>query len=263
MPHLLSVWPSVAGRLSSAQRVLLLLDYDGTLSPIAPRPELSKIPPETTAALTGLAADRRFVLGIVSGRGLRDVRDRVGIPNIIYAGNHGLEITGAGEPFIHPRAAMLRPALNRISAELESVLSDIAGVIVENKDLSLSVHYRLAEEAIVPQVEQLFNEVVSQAAAEDFRITRGKMVFEVRPNVTWGKGHAIAKLMADCEKDCGEAALPVFFGDDLTDEDGFEAVQATNGIAVFVGPARQATRAAYRVDSPREVGEALALLLRL
>ena len=256
MPHLLNVWPSVASRLAAAPQVLLLSDYDGTLSPIVARPELAVLPPETRQALAGLAAHPRFRVGIVSGRGLSDLRERVDLPGIIYAGNHGLEISFPDSSFTHPQAANLRLVLQNAAGALQERLHCHQGVIVEDKSLTLSVHYRQASPESIPEIRRAFDEVVSAAPPEDIRVTQGKMVLEVRPNIQWGKGQAIGKILETAGRD----ALPIFFGDDLTDEDGFQVVQDANGIAVFVGPARQPTRAAYRVDSPGEVAETLLLL---
>ena len=264
MPHLLNVWPSVASRLTAASGITLLSDYDGTLSPIVARPELAALPPETRQALAGLAAHPRFRVGIVSGRGLADLQERTNLPGIICAGNHGLEITFPDSSFpessfTHPHAARLRPVLLQAAAELLERLHSHPGVIVEDKGLTLSVHYRQASPESIPQIRHAFDEVISAAPPENIRVTQGKMVLEVRPNIDWGKGQAIEKILETAGRD----ALPIFFGDDLTDEDGFRAVQDVDGIAVFVGPARQPTRAAYRVDSPAEVAETLRLLLTL
>ena len=264
MPHLLNVWSSVASRLADATGITLLSDYDGTLSPIVARPELAVLLPETRQALAGLAAHPRFRVGIVSGRSLSDLRERVDLPGIICAGNHGLEISFPDSPlpgssFTHPRTARLRPVLQEAAEALQERLRLHPGVIVEDKGLTLSVHYRQASPESIPQIRHAFYEVISAAPPEDIRVTHGKMVLEVRPNIQWGKGQAIGKIL----ETAGQDTLPIFFGDDLTDEDGFDVVQDAGGIAVFVGPARQPTRAAYRVDSPREVAEALGLLLAL
>ena len=264
MPHLLNVWPNLESRIAAAPRVLLLSDYDGTLSPIVSRPELAVLPPETLNAVAGLAAHPRFRVGIVSGRGLSDLRERVDLPGIIYAGNHGLEIAfpdgcSLDGAFTHPRAAPLRPVLQSAAEGLRERLGVHPGIIVEDKGLTLSVHYRQSPPESVTEIRRAFEEVVSAAPPEDIRVTHGKMVLEVRPNIDWGKGRAIEKIL----ETTGEDALPIFFGDDLTDEDGFEVVQGIGGIAVFVGAARLPTRAAYRVDSPGEVAETLRLLLSL
>ena len=259
MPHLLNVWPRVSRQLANAGHVLLLLDYDGTLAPISPRPELATLPPAARQALLRLARRERYTLGLVSGRGLADLTEMVGLPGLIYAGNHGLEIQGP-EPelnFIHPEAARLRPELAALLIGLKERLAGYDGALVEGKGLTLSVHYRLTPEELRGAVHAGFEAVVASAQeAGRVRVTRGKEVLEVRPNVAWDKGRAIARIAESFPA----GTLAVFFGDDLTDEDGFAAVQALNGISVFVGAARQPTQAQYRLDSPQEVAETLALL---
>lgn len=257
MPHLLSVWHSVVERFNQAGRTLLLLDYDGTLAPIVSRPEHAHLPPDTMALINDLKDNTKFVLGVISGRSLADVRNRVRVPNIIYAGNHGLEIEGIGEQFLHPGALVQLDVLDRIYQELNHEFNQYAGVIIENKGLTLSVHYRLTPEHLVSKVEDSFNSVLSPNVADEaVKITHGKKVFEVRPNVGWDKGKAITKIM----EIYFDASLAMYFGDDFTDEDGFRVVQDAGGIAVFVGPAREPTRALFRLDSPVEVAETLRLL---
>ncbi len=259
MPHLLNIWPNLQGRLQSARPIILLFDYDGTLTPIVSRPELAVLSETTRQLLVQLHAGPRFLVGFVSGRALCDLRQRVNVPGAIYAGNHGLEMEGLDEPFFHPGAAQLRPLLEPIHAQLESELSNNQGVLVENKGLTLSVHYRLTPEEQVGQVEKAFQTVVDQAnQSGDFRVTYGKKVLELRPNVGWDKGKAIARIIQGQP----DTALPMFFGDDATDEAGFDTVQESGGIAVCVGPPRQPTRALHRLDTPAEVAQTLTLLLR-
>ena len=263
MPHLLNVWPQVSRQLANAGHVLLLLDYDGTLAPIAPRPDLATLPPAARQALLRLARRERYTLGLVSGRGLADLTEMVGLPGLIYAGNHGLEIRGP-EPeldldldFVHPEGARLRPELDTLLLGLKERLAGYDGVLVEGKGLTLSVHYRLTPEELRGAVHAGFDAVVAPAReAGRVRVTRGKEVLEVRPNLAWDKGRAIARIAESFPA----GTLAVFFGDDLTDEDGFAAVHALEGISVFVGAARQPTQAQYRLDSPQEVAETLALL---
>lgn len=257
MPHLLNVWPRVHRQLAAANHVLLLLDYDGTLVPIAPRPDLAVLPPETRRTLARLARRERYTLGLVSGRGLADLSALADLPGLIYAGNHGLEIQGPDLDFIHPEAARLRPDLDAIFEALKERLSGCAGVLVEGKGLTLSVHFRLTPAELRSQVHAAFDAATAPARkAGRVRLTQGKGVLEVRPNVAWDKGRAIARIAESLPA----GTLAVFFGDDLTDEDGFAAVHQLDGLSVFVGPPRQPTQAQYRLDSPKEVAETLALL---
>lgn len=259
MPHLLNVWPTVSRQLASAERVLLLFDYDGTLTPIVARPEIAALSEETRTSLIKLAVMDRFVVGVVSGRGLGDLQDLVAIPGLVYAGNHGLEISGGGMDFIHPEAQAFVESLVEITDLLEQALTGIPGTLVDNKHLTLTVHFRATPDAFSAQVDET---VVATAAPHvdsgKMKITRGKKVVEVRPNLDWGKGHAINKIREECG-----GAYTVFFGDDQTDEDGFAVVQDSGGLAVFVGPPRQSTRALHQLESPAEVGQVLELLTGL
>lgn len=260
MPHLLNVWPTVSKELREASCSLLLFDYDGTLAPIAARPDLAVLSSETRDLLTSLSYGDRYILGVISGRSLADVRERVGVPDLIYAGNHGLEIEGPGISFLHPQAEELKTVIGQVYEQLWHRIADYPGVIIEHKGLTLSVHYRLTPEEMAGQVSSAFHSIVSSSQkSAPIKITGGKMVLEVRPDVAWDKGRAIAKL----RKIFPQATLTIFFGDDLTDEDGFNVVQEAGGIAVFVGPARQPTKALHRVDTPQEVAETLRLMAQL
>ncbi len=264
MEHLLSSWPEVAEELRDARHVLLLIDYDGTLTPIVERPELAELSETAKRLLEELAHQSRFIVGIISGRALADLKDKVGISGIIYAGNHGLEIEGPGICFTNPVAEELSPVLQAMSDELSQAVSTIKGVFVENKGLTLSVHYRLAEEGRAEDVERIVRQVIgSTEAAERVKITYGKKVYEVRPDVVWDKGKALELLITRYSKEGRRSELlPVYFGDDLTDEDGFRVIKDyRSGISVFVGDESQQSSARYFLKSPAEVTTLLAMLL--
>ncbi len=260
MPHLINVWPSVSRRLASARRVLLLFYYDVNLTPIASRPESDTLSDETRKMLSILAGMDRFVVGVVSGRGLADLEAMVAVPDLVYAGNHGLEMKGGGMDFVHPEAPAFEAPLAEVAALLERELAKVPGVVVNNKRLTLTVHFRNAPDSFSAQVDGMVGAATAPyVESGQMKITRGKKVVEVRPNLDWGKGKAIEKI----RDFCGDSPLPVFFGDDQTDEEGFAAVQDAGGIAVFVGPARESTLALHRLDTPAEVGRVLALLTQL
>ena len=127
MPHLLNVWPSVSDRLRGAQKVLLLSDFDGTLTPIVERPELAVVAPEVRQTLVELTGHQKFILGVVSGRSLHDLEDKVGIPGMIYAGNHGLELSGPGLEFVHPEADAMRQIQTEVFEILNNELGHLPG----------------------------------------------------------------------------------------------------------------------------------------
>ena len=264
MEHLLSVWPQIAKQLRDARRILLLTDYDGTLTPIVERPELANLPESTRLMLEALAQRYDFTVGVISGRALADLKDKVGISGIIYAGNHGLEIEGPGISFVNPVAEELRPILRVMHYVLSRTLGKIRGVLVENKGLSLSVHYRLVGERRAGEVERIVKKVVGGAeAAGQAKITSGKKVYEVRPSVTWDKGKAVKLLMKKYGKGGRKSGLlPIYIGDDLTDEDGFRVIESYgSGISVFVGERDYHTSARFFLGSPAEVAKFLGLLL--
>ncbi len=204
-----------------------------------------------------LAGMERYVVGVVSGRDLAELEHLVAIPGLVYAGNHGLEMSGLGMDFVHPEASGYIESLAEITARLEQELRDVPQTLVHDKRLTLSVHYRNTPELYTEQVNSTVVSVVEPyASAGQMKITRGKKVVEVRPNIDWGKGEAIAKI----RQNCGDDPLPIFFGDDQTDEDGFVTVQNVSGIAVYIGPPRQETKALHRLESPAEVAQVLAML---
>ncbi len=258
MAHLLNIWPSVSARLHRADRALLLFDYDGTLTPIVRRPEDAVLSGEVRRLLHSLAAHPRYVAGIVSGRSLDDLSILADVPGLIHAGNHGMEIRGQGMDFVHPEAVAARGILDEVARDLVSSVGDIPGAIVEHKGLTLTVHYRAAAEENASAIESGVAAVATpHVQSGDIRLTQGKMVVEVRPAISWDKGRAIDQIWRECR----DEPVPVYFGDDRTDEDGFRVVQALDGIAVFVGEPREGTVALHQLESPREVEETLRLLL--
>jgi trehalose 6-phosphate phosphatase len=259
MRHALERLPAWREGWRRSGALVLLLDFDGTLAPIVDRPERAAIPPATRAALDRLRALPGVEVAVVSGRGMADVRERSALGDIAYAGNHGMEIHGAGIERVHPAAAAARPSLARAAAGLERALAGIDGAFLEDKGLTLSVHFRLA-----PAREGEVREAVhrSAAAEPDLHVTEGKMVLEVRPRVEWDKGRAVAFLLEQMRPPAGAPVL--YLGDDRTDEDAFRALAAAwptgEGVWVTEAPA-EGSAATCWLRSPAEVAtlfEALA-----
>jgi trehalose 6-phosphate phosphatase len=250
--HLSEIAESIGG----ARRVYLFLDFDGTLSPIAGSPEAATLPVETQKRLVELAGRKRFLVAIVSGRSLDDVRRKVGLEQLTYAGNHGLEIAGPDFEFAEPEALKRRDALHKLSRVVEIRMRNMTGTLYENKGLSASVHYRNASESDRAEVRQTIGDAVAPFT-DLFRVSQGLEVLEIRPNVDWTKGSA-ARLML--ESSDSPDALPVCLGDETTDEDMFSAFP--EGITVRVGRSAP-TAARYQLEFQEEVGEFLAWLAEL
>jgi trehalose-phosphatase len=216
-------------RIRSASSVALFLDFDGTLSPIAPRPELAAIDPQIKSTIERLKRIGGVQIAIVSGRQLSDVRNRAGIDGIIYAGNHGLQIETDTLCFQEPRAESLRLELRRLVLRLEQLLSDATGVLIEQKGLGIAVHYRQVHESLHEWVKSSVRDTACRSRV--FTCMDGKMVVDVRPCVDWNKGHAVRWIL---EHNAPLNSLPIYVGDDTTDEDAFSAL-AGNSLTIRVG----------------------------
>jgi trehalose 6-phosphate phosphatase len=263
MENLFSAWPDLQEQIQRARQILLLSDYDGTLTPIVDSPDAALIAKDTRQLLVELAALTRFKVGIISGRSLEDLKNKVNINGIVYAGNHGFEIDGPGLRFINPVANEIRPFLRLVRQILTSAVGTIKGVLVEDKGLTLSVHYRQADDAQAPLVQHIIKKTIYSTAVRGIvKMTEGKKVYEVRPAVSWDKGKAIRLLMKRYGKGGRQSGLlPIYLGDDLTDEDGFKIIERYgNGISVHVGGINPASAAHYYVDSPRDVYRFLDML---
>lgn len=265
MQHLFSAWQEVAAKLQEAKHILLLSDYDGTLTPIVERPELAILAEETRGLLKRLASSRRITLGVISGRALADLRQKVGLGHIIYAGNHGLEIEGPGLRFIHPLAEEIKPLLRLIHRLLAKAFGATPAVLVEHKGLSLTVHYRLVEDDQQEKVTGTFNTILAGARSlGKIKTTTGKKVLEVRPPVNWHKGKAVQLIMKKYGKGGDRSQTRVvYLGDDLTDEDAFLFLEKAGGVSIFVGEKTQPTAAAYYLESPAKVQNFLKSLIDL
>jgi len=262
MKYLFDVWNEVAHRLKSANHILLLSDYDGTLTSIVDKPELAALPQEIRKMLRRLAKNRRYTVGVISGRALADLKSKVDLEGIIYAGNHGLEIEGFGSSFLEPIAEEMRPFLKMLNQALSATLRGIKGALVEDKGLTVSVHYRLVDDTEEARVKDTVRKVTDPLHVTGrIKVTRGKKVYEIRPPVDWDKGKAIAWLMAKSREVKGRGGvLPIYLGDDLTDEDGFKAIERNSGISIFVGEGSLQSGAHYFLKSPEEVMEFLKML---
>jgi trehalose-phosphatase len=241
------------------EHVLLLLDYDGTLTPIVSRPELAKLSGGTKKLVTNLVKNLFFTVAVISGRSLKDVKNLIGIKGIVYAGNHGLEIEGPKIKFANPAAQDAKPLLKDISKKLKSELSDIEGALVEDKGLSLSIHFRLVKTRDLIKLRAVLNRTLRPwRLKKKIRLTYGKKIYEVRPPVKWDKGKATKLLYARTER-LHPKTIPIFIGDDKTDEDAFKALKG-KGISVFVGSYKALSRAEYNLKNVKAVGDFLRYL---
>lgn len=240
------------------RRLALFLDYDGTLTPIVRRPEMAVLSQDMRETVKSVS--EKFFVAIVSGRDLADVKKLVGIPSLCYAGSHGFDISGPeGKPIKHQMGREFRPQLEKAEQEIKSLIGSIEGAHVESKKFSFAVHFREVREKDVPMVEKMVDEEV--AGFPDLRKSRGKKVLEIQPNLDWNKGKALLWLLDAFHLDTPDV-LPVYIGDDVTDEDAFHVLE-TKGIGIVVGENGRASAARYRLKDPEEVRRFLQQLKSL
>lgn len=241
-------------KIIGGRQTAFFLDFDGTMAQIASRPDMVTLPGPVREVLRELAADH--VVCVVSGRDLADLRRRVGLAEVYYAGDHGYRVAGprGSDVELQVGGHQERLALETASYELERRLRSIAGVVVEAKGTSLSVHYRLVAEDLRPLVDKIVREIAESSPR--LELTAGKLVHEFRPRLQWNKGRAVLWLLGQLRLHKDEVC-PICVGDDLTDEDMFAAVHGW-GLTVVVGEHQRATRARYRVDDPAQVLEFLS-----
>lgn len=253
IPDALVFWPRIADRLQAVTPAVLL-DFDGTLSDIVADPGAATLREGMAEVLATLAT--RCPVAIVSGRELDDLRSRVGLPGIWYAGCHGFELLSPqGRRHLHTAGADAEAALGGAADRLDHELRDIPGVVVEYKRFVVAVHHRMVAESRIADVVAAVHRIGHEAG---LRVAAGRKVTELRPPVPWDKGRAVNWIL----EHLAAPVIPVYIGDDLTDEDAFDAV-AAGGVTVCVrnlDSGDRRTAAEFGVQGPVRVRDLLARL---
>jgi len=261
MRYLISVLDKIKPALANSP-IFLFLDYDGTITPIRKKPALAGISNRSKQLLAKLSELPLCKLAIISGRSLKSVRQMVGLSGIIYSGNHGLEIQGPAIRFQSPASKKHKSIIRQLRRRLVADLRHIKGVLIEDKGLSLSVHYRLVAAGDRPLVKTVFGQItLPYARRKQIRIKPGKMVLEACPPIEWNKGKAVQWLLRNTAGKLRHARFPIYIGDDVTDEDAFKVLK-NQGLSIYVGnPGKSCAR--YYVKSIDEVREFLSLIVKL
>jgi alpha,alpha-trehalase len=254
LPSALERLDEIAGHRT--QRLAVFLDYDGTLTPIVPRPEDAVLAPDVRETVAKLA--RVCKVAIISGRDLADVRKLVGLEGIVYAGSHGFDIAGPeGTVAGSSERDQYLPMLATAEGELRGALARIPGVQLERKKYSIAVHYRNVADADLGAVEAVVKDVLERYPK--LRDLPGKKVHDLQPRIDWDKGKALLHLLRTLELDRPDV-LPIYIGDDITDEDAFAALR-DRGLGIVVRDEPRQTAAHLALDSPADVHRLLAALL--
>jgi trehalose 6-phosphate phosphatase len=256
--HIFSV-PAVETWCQIAPRLLLGLDYDGTLVPIAARPEEAQPTADILDLLSHLAHVPDVEVIVVSGRPLADLCTLLPLPGISYVGTHGLEVcTATGKQTTLLPAGAFSAMLTLLRLEVEALVGGTPGILMEDKGQTLALHYRLAQPEVGAQVVSRFLTLVRgyRAKGVALEVLHGKKVVEVRP-VGVNKGKALQLFLQTCHRQ----TLPLYIGDDVTDEDAFRVLQDRGVTIVVADPPRQ-TAAQYYLRNPQEVARFLRRLLQ-
>jgi trehalose 6-phosphate phosphatase len=250
-PHLFAVWEAIRRRIQSRKRVAMFLDFDGTLVRIAPAPNHVCVEEGTRRVLAKLSRHRAVSIVVISGRRRAELRRYLRLPRLKYLGLYGWEANGRIRlPF------SVREALAGAALDLVARLPQNSGVWVEPKGGSFSVHLLGAKAEIKRRVRKLADKLV-RARRGTLKLIVNLRDLEVAPVSIGDKGDGVRKILGG---PAGRGALPIYFGDDFSDEPGFAAARA--GISVLVGKSR-ATHAKFRLRGPAEVTEALTRMEEL
>lgn len=210
--------------------VFLFLDFDGTLSQIVSHPKDAVIRPDAKKWLKKLLKRRNVRIAIVTGRSLPDIRRRIRLPGLYYVANHGMEVFYK-DRFLLKKGRQFERPLKCFGDEMISTLAHIPGIFIEEKGLSIAVHFRRVERKYHGLVKKVVHEVAEPIVKKyDLELTKGKMVLELRPAAVWNKGSAVKWLW----KKIAPAYFPVYVGDDVTDEDAFKALK-NHGLTIRIG----------------------------
>jgi trehalose 6-phosphate phosphatase len=246
---------TVRRKLCSSRRIILALDFDGTLAPIRSTPARAILPPATRTLLRKLSAIPSITVALVTGRSYSDIKRKAGLPNILLISNHGFQISSGGVHWVHPSAGRAIPLLRRLTPQLGRALRPVRNALIENKKLTLSVHYRNVRKSERGLVKSTVGRLVD-AYKDVLSLTYGKKVLEIRPRTPWNKGRAVIRQL----KSMGPAGsrCVVYIGDDKTDEDAFRLLRP-QAVTIRVGSARK-TQAAFRVSNPSQVRRFLEIV---
>lgn len=255
MKYLFDNIQAVNELLYTKENVILLTDFDGTLTPIRKHPDLAALSEEIRQILIKFSQDKAIFLGIITGRSLKQIKKLVNIPEILYVANHGIELEGPGIHYVSKEARKARYILWHIYMRLFKSLKHIEGMHIEDKGLSISLHYR----AVKKKGDVEFVTSTLRAITKPFldrkmlSLSTGKMVYEIRPPVEWNKASTIQWLLSHYfPEEFSEGALLIYLGDDKADIEVFDSLRG-KGLTIFVGNPLDTSTAEYYVHSPEEV----------
>ncbi|MBI3464340.1 MAG: trehalose-phosphatase [Planctomycetes bacterium] len=252
MPDILNV---LVTAYRAGRPLALLFDYDGTLTPIVDHPAHATLAAQTRHVLQQLAELPRVLVGILSGRCLDDLKDIVGLRDVVYVGTGGLELEYGGTRSVYPDATQTSGVIDDIEMRLCQCVAAYPGAVLERKPLGLTVHFRNADPS---HIEALQSEVARslESFASPLRILPGPMATEILPDLGWDKGTAVRFIV----RMLGDNCSVLYAGDHANDADAFTVTNALKGVTLGIGPDAPDT-AHYRLSDPSALNDFLKQLL--
>ena len=247
LPSALSHLPAFIHSLRE-KRPVVFLDYDGTLTPIVSRPELATLAPAMRHTLAALA--ERCPVAVVSGRDRADIQALVQLESVYYAGSHGFDIAGPHQVRMqYAEGLEFLPLLDAVETQLQHQLNTIQGALVERKKFTIAVHFRNVASEQLGHIEPLVDAALKKHP--QLRKGLGKKVFELQPRLDWHKGKAVLWLLESLGLQTSDV-VPIYIGDDITDEDAFHTL-AGYGLTIVVADTPRRTAARYTLQNPAQV----------
>lgn len=278
LPSAINSFERIVNHVGS-KKIVMFLDYDGTLSPIVDDPDRAFMSDEMRFAVKNVA--EYFPTAIISGRDRDKVYDLVGLTELYYAGSHGMDIMcpvgsansvdvsncvvsldkqGKDVNLFQPAREFL-PMIDEVFRTLVENTKDIEGAKVENHKFCASVHYRNVDEKNWPMIAQCVHDILK--GYPRLQLTHGRKVLEVRPKFDWNKGKAVEFLLESLGLSDSDDVLPIYIGDDKSDEDAFKVLRDSNlGYGILVCTAPKETKAFFSLKDPSEVQQFLESLVK-
>ncbi|CAN8234015.1 unnamed protein product [Cochlearia groenlandica] len=253
--------------VAKGKKIVMFLDYDGTLSPIVEDPDKAYITHEMREVVKDVALN--FPTAIVTGRSIDKVRRFVKLNEIYYAGSHGMDIESptnenincqSNQGVLFQSASEFVPMIEKVVKILEEKTKWIPGAMVENNKFCMSVHFRRVDEKKWAELAEQVKSVLLDYPK--LKLTQGRKVLEIRPTIKWDKGQALNFLLKSLGFENSEDVVPVYIGDDRTDEDAFKVLrEKKQGFGILVSKVPKETNASYSLQDPSQVKEFLKRLV--
>lgn len=255
MKYLIKSLTEIEKKIRAHPGCLLFLDFDGTLAVLTPTPAQAILSKKNKLLLQ--QASHLMPTVIVTGRSLRDIKQKVGIKNLIYAGNHGLEWQIAGKQGKIRIPVKMIEAIDSLGRPLSDLCKRYPGALLENKNLGLALHYRLISQRLAIQLSKEAKQLISPFQKKQLlKIIESKKTLDIRPALLWNKGTLVKFL----QKKFSKQLLSIYIGDDITDEDVFKILRP--GITIKVGINRE-SKANYYCHNIKQVSLFLHWLIEL